>query len=79
MKAPTSETPRTSRISAPEMIASCCDSLRSSRAFCSISLSRPVSIFDIRSILFESSSIQSLYERLDCVRMPSVLRSTRVA
>lgn len=78
-KAPTSETPRTSRISAPEMIASRCDSFFSSRAFCSIWLRSVSSILDICSILAVSSSTQSLYERLSCVCRPPEEPSTRLA
>lgn len=77
-KAPTSETPRTSRISAPEMIASCWEAFFSSRAFCSIWLSSVSSIFDICSILAVSSSTQSLYERLSWVFRPPVEPSTRL-
>ncbi|WP_240797763.1 hypothetical protein [Streptomyces sp. F001] len=58
-KAPTSETPSTSRISAPEMIASRSDSLRSSRACCSMSSSSLRSMFFICWILVELSSSQS--------------------
>ncbi len=58
--APTSETPSTSRISAPEMIASRWVALFSSRAFCSISSRSVRSIFFICSILVELSSTQSL-------------------
>ncbi len=58
-KAPTSETPSTSRISAPEMIASRSDSLRSSRAFCSMSSSSVVSMARICWILVVLSSTQS--------------------
>ncbi len=58
-KAPTSDTPSTIRISAPEMIASRSVALRSSRAFCSISSSSVCSMFFICWILVELSSSQS--------------------
>ncbi len=58
-KAPTSETPSTIRISAPEMIASRSEALRSSRAFCSISSSSVVSMARMPWSLVVLSSTQS--------------------
>ncbi len=64
---------------APEMMASRSDSLRSSRAFCTISLSSVRSIFAISDSLAESASIQSMYERLSRSRRPFSRLSTRSA
>lgn len=58
-KAPTSETPSTSRMSAPLMIASRFDSSRSSRALPSMSLRRVSSMVFMAWILVELWSYQS--------------------
>ncbi len=57
-KAPTRETPRTSRISAPLMMASRCDSCRSSRAMDSMSPSRTLSMRSMAAILVPYSSVK---------------------
>lgn len=62
-KAPTSETPSTSRMSAPLMMASRFNSSRSSRALPSMSLRRVSSMVFIAWILLELWSYQSKYER----------------
>ena len=68
-KAPTSETPRTSRISAPLMIASRCGSSRSSRAFCSISAEqRALDLASSRRSWRSRASYQSRYERFSAAR-----------
>ncbi|CAM5696421.1 hypothetical protein SANTM175S_02794 [Streptomyces antimycoticus] len=77
-KAPTRETPRTSRISAPLMIASCWAESRSSRAFCCISLSSVCSILPISSILILSWSYQSRSVRFSAFS-PSGSRTARSA
>ncbi len=79
-KAPTSETPSTSRMSAPEMIASRWDSSRSSRALPSMSLRSVSSICFMAWILVESWSYQSMYERrTPGPLMPFALSSTFLA
>ncbi|CAM5226308.1 hypothetical protein SAURM35S_06319 [Streptomyces aurantiogriseus] len=77
--APTSDTPSTSRISAPEMIASRSDSERSSRAVCSMSSSSVVSMLVICRILVELASNQSWYDRWSSEVRPLAELSARLA
>lgn len=77
-KAPTRETPRTSRIRAPLMMASCCESFLSSRAFCSMSSSRVSSMTFMAWSLVSSASYQSIQDRFfSLANCPWVLRTRR--